>query len=553
MENTSKRLPSRNYVNLIPQGLFLLSILLSVVTTYYVTGHYIDSDASSELVLAKHLAETGQILSQDWYYSTELRVLNTQLVYAPLFLIFEDWHMVRFVGALILQAIMICAYAFLLHEAGVSRRVFYLSASLLLLPVSVAYGRIVLYHCFYIPHIALSFFLVGLTLGFAQKISWRSWKPWLRLFLLLLFSFIGGLGGIRQLMITHAPLALSLVVLFLSQNQQKNGSVYPFSFEQYQAILCALISSLSSVLGFKGNGILSDSYSFFSQSETRLGFIEFTEFNDILYGFFHQFGFRDNVKMLTLTGILSLAGIFAGIYSIIVSVKEISAGRAVNDKAFVIQSFFFYYTATMLAVFIVTGKYQSYYFYLYLLFCLSWVSPLLFIHLSKLFSQKSSITMQKLLILLTIVILFINGFANLTYFNGKRVVDQTYEGLTFRDTEKVQKLENSISYLMKNNYDIGYATFWESNILAELSDGQVRTVTVTCNQNTGSLSCYRWLTLNSLISTPKEKPFVLLDISYQNAFASSEISQYCTLAFEDDYHCIYDIRDYNAFVQSVEN
>ena len=552
MENMSKRLPSRNYVNLIPQGLFLLSILLSVVTTYYVTGHYIDSDASSELVLAKHLAETGQILSQDWYYSTELRVLNTQLVYAPLFLIFEDWHMVRFVGALILQGIMILSYYFLLHEAGVSKRVFFLSAALLLLPVSVAYGRIVLYHCFYIPHIALSFFLVGLTLGFAQKISWRSWKPWLRLFLLLLFSFIGGLGGIRQLMITHAPLVISLIVFHLSRNQLRNGSIFPFSLENLQIILLSLISSFASVLGFKGNGILSDYYSFFSQSETRLGFIEFTEFNDILYGFFHQFGFRDDVKMLSLTGILSLAGIFAGIYSIFAAVKELSTNSSTNSRTFVVQSFFFFYTVIMLAVFVVTGGYQSYYFYLYLLFCISWVSPLLFIRLSKLYASKSSFTLQKFLVILTLLCLFANGFANITFFNGKHLIAQTYEGLTFRDTEKAQKLEGSISYLTENNYDIGYATFWESNILAELSDGQIRTVTVTCNEATGELSYYRWLTLNSLIQSPKEKPFVFLEQKYKNAFASSEISQYCVLTYEDDYHCIYDIQNYNMFLHYME-
>ena len=206
----------------------------------------------------------------------------------------------------------------------------------------------------------------------------------------------------------------------------------------------------------------------------------------------------------------------------------------------------------MLAVFVVTGGYQSYYFYLYLLFCISWVSPLLFIRLSKLYASKSSFTLQKFLVILTLLCLFANGFAKITFFNGKHLIAQTYEGLTFRDTEKAQKLEGSISYLTENNYDIGYATFWESNILAELSDGQIRTVTVTCNEATGELSYYRWLTLNSLIQSPKEKPFVFLEQKYKNAFASSEISQYCVLTYEDDYHCIYDIQNYNMFLHYME-
>ena len=71
------------------QIFFILSALFSILITYFITARCIDADASSELVLAEHLAKTGQILSTDWFYSTELRVLNTQLIYAPLFWIFR--------------------------------------------------------------------------------------------------------------------------------------------------------------------------------------------------------------------------------------------------------------------------------------------------------------------------------------------------------------------------------------------------------------------------------------------------------------------------------
>ena len=51
----------------------------------------LDSDMSSELILGKLLAEEGGILSTNWYYSTELRVLNTQLVYKLLFTFTDDF------------------------------------------------------------------------------------------------------------------------------------------------------------------------------------------------------------------------------------------------------------------------------------------------------------------------------------------------------------------------------------------------------------------------------------------------------------------------------
>ena len=55
----------------------------------------LDADMASEQLLANLLAQEGGVMSTNWYYSTELRVLNTQLVMAPLFRLFTSWHTVR--------------------------------------------------------------------------------------------------------------------------------------------------------------------------------------------------------------------------------------------------------------------------------------------------------------------------------------------------------------------------------------------------------------------------------------------------------------------------
>ena len=196
------------------EDLFLcICAVLSVILTYFATKYCIDSDASSELVLANHLAEVGGILTKDWGYSTELRVINTQLVYAPLFKIFKDWHMVRFFGALILQAILVGAYYVFTKATGVSKKIFCISAGLFLLPVSVCYGRIVLYNGYYVPHIAISMVIAGLVFAKNEDRSVR----WIaaRTVALLILSFLGGLGGIRHGMMTHAPLLLAVFIYFI--------------------------------------------------------------------------------------------------------------------------------------------------------------------------------------------------------------------------------------------------------------------------------------------------------------------------------------------------
>ena len=55
----------------------------------------LNSDDSSELILGQLLANENRLLSKSWYYSTELRVVNTQIFYAFFFKIFHSWHRVR--------------------------------------------------------------------------------------------------------------------------------------------------------------------------------------------------------------------------------------------------------------------------------------------------------------------------------------------------------------------------------------------------------------------------------------------------------------------------
>ena len=49
--------------------------------------HWLDSDMAAEMVFSRLLAESGHLFATpEWYYSTEFRVLYTQLVMTPLFL-----------------------------------------------------------------------------------------------------------------------------------------------------------------------------------------------------------------------------------------------------------------------------------------------------------------------------------------------------------------------------------------------------------------------------------------------------------------------------------
>ena len=60
-----------------------------------VPGRWIvDSDLASEMILADLLNREGSVISHNWFYSTELKVVNLQWFYRLGLLLFpDDWHL----------------------------------------------------------------------------------------------------------------------------------------------------------------------------------------------------------------------------------------------------------------------------------------------------------------------------------------------------------------------------------------------------------------------------------------------------------------------------
>lgn len=96
-------LRTKRWTRVLP--LLWLGVCLALLFCYWRSWstNQLDSDMASEQILAHQLAQEGGILSPNWYYSTELRVVNTQLVMAPLFRLFSSWHTVRVLGSAILS------------------------------------------------------------------------------------------------------------------------------------------------------------------------------------------------------------------------------------------------------------------------------------------------------------------------------------------------------------------------------------------------------------------------------------------------------------------
>ena len=105
---------------LLPLILFALCFGLSV-WTYAQYGQYnLDSDMSSDMVLAQLLNEEGHILTPNFYYSNELNLLSPVLVYQLGLRLFASWHAARTFSIGVLLLMMAAALVYMARGAGIS-------------------------------------------------------------------------------------------------------------------------------------------------------------------------------------------------------------------------------------------------------------------------------------------------------------------------------------------------------------------------------------------------------------------------------------------------
>ena len=130
----------------------LFLTVMAAVTVWmdvFVAQNLLDGDASDFMVRGYTFFQKGNPFSNDYYLTTEPRLLDIPFVFFLFFYLFSDWTLVRVCGTVLIQALYILSFLFALRQAGIRRSVRLTAAGFLLTPFSVNYARIVLYHVYY--------------------------------------------------------------------------------------------------------------------------------------------------------------------------------------------------------------------------------------------------------------------------------------------------------------------------------------------------------------------------------------------------------------------
>ena len=482
---TSKLKAPVKFSDVFPVALFVLCWGWLIWLTYYTSGHILDADASNVLVLSNFLSQQNAIVSTGWRYYTEIHVFNMPLVYSFFFHIFKSWQLVRFFGTVTLQAMLVLSYWWLCRQAKISRNAFFYSATVLLLPASVTYARIVLLHGHYAFHISLAFLIIGLILKLATNRPKKNMMNGLLMAVFALLCVVTGMNGMRMLYISLAPAFFITAYLYfrsagfhkIAISEQKTfkegfkGLVHSArETAEGRAFLFTILGSGFNAFGIATNIFVlrkffgfSTYYSLQTISPSADALSE--QINDLM----NLFGYRNGAKVFSLEGICSLLavlGIFLAIgFSLWYFFKK--SGNEPYSKRFVATIFFGALIIESL-VFLITGNYFIHYY--------TPVYVLIVLLIAVLLDEfpKRSIRMPRICAAVMLFAFVLSGAVTTNFLVNKPEGYATrYEGLSYSNINQVDQIKPAASYLADHGYTYGYAYYWDSSIVTELTDGKV--------------------------------------------------------------------------------
>ncbi len=492
---------------LLPLVAFILLGLFMALKVDYL----VDSDMASELVLSKLLSEEIGLLSKNWYYSTEIRVLNTQIIFTPLFWIFQDWHTVRVVGSIILFLIYALCFIFFCFSAKLGKYAPYLT-TLLLIPFSPSYHTYVLYGTYYVPHICVSLVCLALSLRIYKTSSNRN-----RIIMAVIMgvlSLFAGMGGLRQLCILYLPFFCSSFILWVVKRDKDKLFIF----------LSAALGLLSSLIGFCINAaLLSRKYSFLSWS---VGYIDpsLDRFWLCFIDLFKSFGYT-NGNVLSSASFYNVVSLGVWVF-VILSAIFTYKNKEADLEDLQVCTFLLCSLAVFIVLYTVTNvSYVQRYNLPIVVFCI----PVLAIGFKNVPWKK--VYQYSLYGALFCCVFVCSSMTYVSYFKAQRASTR----------------QEMVDVLCENGYQYGYASFWNANVLTELSNGQLELYTWTSVVDGIKNPCatFNWLqekNHSGLIS--HEKLFV--------ALTEDEYKDGAVQGFFDENHIIYRGNGHVAFGYNSE-
>ena len=507
-----------------------ITIVTIVILNLFFSQHIIDSDMSSELILARVLKRERAWLSLDWFYSTEIRIISFAQIASFFFRFTTDYSLVRTLTNLVLYAGLFVSFWYFMRSYLFSKIEVLWGEVFLFLPVSMEWLEIMEIGSFYSVYIITMF----LVLGSVERI--RNCETFMkkrtqRRFCLCHFIVIGimmflfGLVGIRGVITLLVPMIVAFVSVYGKSllTERKNRKIG----------FVAIVSVIGCVTGYLFNKLVFATTYQFQQLDDLRKTIDFSlqtitgRFDQFLQAILELFGFREDIQLNTVTGMISLGSAIAVIIIIFILIDIRKSNLAKNARC----AFLWNMLVTMFILHAVIFSLSDLLMYTRYLFPMY----VLLIPLFLLFRRENRKN--------AILVLGVSAFLAVSAI--------TLCSVTMTQNENREICEVS-EFLRENDYKFGYATFWNANIVTELTDGRVQVSSIILMNQENE----KWLKPEKYRNPrykSNKKRFVIFtkDEIAQNAILVNDMA--LPLVFENDIYAVYELREGTVLFPAWEN
>lgn len=488
--------------------------------------YLLDSDMSSELVLSNLLRHEHALLTPNWYYSTELRVFNIHWAFTPLFFLFDNWLKVRKIGTAVILLLMLLSCWFCCRQAGL-RRLFPWIGAVLVFPVTDVYFRILLLTLSYAPYITADFFCLGLLFRQANCPRRRSRAALAAL--QFLFAVLLGTNGMRQLLILYLPLFLAVALLCVWHSTNRREVVGP----GLPAAECRLfVGSLAALAGALVGWLINANWLRYRYHYTSQEGVKFAPFSGerlerLCTGWLESFGFRSGDY---ITSAQLFANAFCFLALLVCICAFISLVRRPQD-----------YTLPEKVLYLYAGfgfvVYHALYLFSDMIYYTRYNIPIVVLMM-----PVAVIYLYRLPLCRVLCGAAVGIMAALLLWCGNDYYTQLWP------VNMTANHEAAVAALRQAGYTEGYATFWNANIMVELSNGafDIRVWNPTEPLDDPD-DLYEWLQATDHFETHPDGPvFLFLQKSEEDTILSGVTLDKGTVEFENDGYIAYGYPTYDA-------
>ena len=517
--------------------LLALGILAALILFFVVyPDNLMHSDTTAEVILSKLLADENRLITKDWFYSTEIRIVYTQLVMVPLFHIFSDFGTVKLISVIIFDMLLVWAYFMIAKRFGMEKKWVFLSLALLLAPLSNEYLDMMFIGCFYTSQTICTYLVLSYVVK--PKKDRRAWI--LQCTILSAAALILGLSGLRYLASLYLPMLLAAIYMLIMEEpkdangepEDKNAHVTPDKqgamalVKKHLGGICyLLIMTVAAGIGFLVNKLyLAKAYSFDTTSEVT--FVPLSEVSDRFINsiklMIEFMGYRE-IQVVTPLGLVNAVKCLFLLFFVGIVLYLWKNRMALLDKR---ERFFLYFFVFLFLInwymLIFTDVLMQYRYWLPV-----YVTGVLLIGI---FLQKSQ---MKTLLLKPVMALFLAV-----------VVLSSLYGELWQDTKynDCEKRYGYLKYLEENDYDFGYATFWNASVTEYLTNGQIHVGSI--GGDDWGARPYEWLSPKAYYRAGfhEGKTFLLLARTEEAGMLKGDftIMEDAKCVYQDEYYAIYE-------------